>query len=308
MSGSLLEFLVQAGEERLDKYLVSCLPEFSRSRLQGLIRDNQVLVDGQVVTKTSHILNRGQKVVVSIPEPEPVGLIPEEIPLDIIYESDDLMIINKPAGMVVHPGAGHKTGTLVHAALAHAPELEGIGGELRPGVVHRLDKDTSGLILVAKNDRSHRWLQEQFRLRRVRKVYLALVDGTPPTPTGRIEAPIGRDPAHRRKMAVTTLQKGREAVTEYQTVETYAHHTLIEAHPLTGRTHQIRLHMAFLGCPIVADSLYGRRKPSLPLERHFLHATRLTIMLPGQMEEQTFTAPLPADLEKIIQQLRTHGG
>ncbi len=308
MSGSLLEFLVQAGEERLDKYLVTCLPEFSRSRLQGLIRDNQVLVDGQVVTKTSHILNRGQKVVVSIPEPEPVGLIPEEIPLDIIYESDDLMIINKPAGMVVHPGAGHKTGTLVHAALAHAPELEGIGGELRPGVVHRLDKDTSGLILVAKNDRSHRWLQEQFRLRRVRKVYLALVDGTPPTPTGRIEAPIGRDPAHRRKMAVTTLQKGREAVTEYQTVETYAHHTLIEAHPLTGRTHQIRLHMAFLGCPIVADSLYGRRKPSLPLERHFLHATRLTILLPGQMEEQTFTAPLPADLEKIIQQLRTHGG
>jgi len=308
VSGSLLEFLVQAGEERLDKYLVSCLPEFSRSRLQGLIRDNQVLVDGQVVTKTSHILNRGQKVVVSIPEPEPVGLIPEEIPLDIIYESDDLMIINKPAGMVVHPGAGHKTGTLVHAALAHAPELEGIGGELRPGVVHRLDKDTSGLILVAKNDRSHRWLQEQFRLRRVRKVYLALVDGTPPTPTGRIEAPIGRDPAHRRKMAVTTLQKGREAVTEYQTVETYAHHTLIEAHPLTGRTHQIRLHMAFLGCPIVADSLYGRRKPSLPLERHFLHAARLTILLPGQMEEQTFTAPLPADLEKIIQQLRTHGG
>jgi len=308
VSGSLLEFLVQAGEERLDKYLVTCLPEFSRSRLQGLIRDNQVLVDGQVVTKTSHILNRGQKVVVSIPEPEPVGLIPEEIPLDVIYESDDLMIINKPAGMVVHPGAGHKTGTLVHAALAHAPELEGIGGELRPGVVHRLDKDTSGLILVAKNDRSHRWLQEQFRLRRVRKVYLALVDGTPPTPTGRIEAPIGRDPAHRRKMAVTTLQKGREAVTEYQTVETYAHHTLIEAHPLTGRTHQIRLHMAFLGCPIVADSLYGRRKPSLPLERHFLHATRLTILLPGQMEEQTFTAPLPADLEKIIQQLRTHGG
>ncbi|HQJ03843.1 MAG TPA: RluA family pseudouridine synthase [Anaerolineaceae bacterium] len=308
MSGSLLEFLVQAGEERLDKYLVTCLPEFSRSRLQGLIRDNQVLVDGQVVTKTSHILNRGQKVVVTIPEPEPVGLIPEEIPLDVIFESDDLMIINKPAGMVVHPGAGHKTGTLVHAALAHAPELEGIGGELRPGVVHRLDKDTSGLILVAKNDRSHRWLQEQFRLRRVRKVYLALVDGTPPTPTGRIEAPIGRDPAHRRKMAVTTLQKGREAVTEYQTVETYAHHTLIEAHPLTGRTHQIRLHMAFLGCPIVADSLYGRRKPSLPLERHFLHAARLTILLPGQMEEQTFTAPLPADLEKIIQQLRTHGG
>ena len=251
MSGSLLEFLVQAGEERLDKYLVTCLPEFSRSRLQGLIRDNQVLVDGQVVTKTSHILNRGQKVVVSIPEPEPVGLIPEEITMDVIFESDDLMIINKPAGMVVHPGAGHKTGTLVHAALAHVPELEGIGGELRPGVVHRLDKDTSGLILVAKNDRSHRWLQEQFRLRRVRKVYLALVDGTPPTPTGRIEAPIGRDPAHRRKMAVTTLQKGREAVTEYQTVETYAHHTLIEAHPLTGRTHQIRLHMAFLGLSLI---------------------------------------------------------
>ncbi|TLN10111.1 RluA family pseudouridine synthase, partial [bacterium] len=188
--------------DRLDKFLVTQLPDFSRSRLQALIRDGLVSVDGKVVTKTGALLVAAQQVIIRIPATESTDLVPEDIPLDVVFENQDLMVINKPAGMVVHPAAGHATGTLVHAALAHAPELEGIGGERRPGIVHRLDKDTSGLILVAKNDRAHRWLQDQFRLRKVRKVYLALVDGFPPTPSGRIEASIGRDPEHRKKMAI----------------------------------------------------------------------------------------------------------
>ncbi len=306
MNESIETFQTTAVEaERLDKFLVTCLPDFSRSRLQALIRDGQVSVDGKVVTKTGALLVAGQRVDICIPATESTDLVPENIPLDVVFENQDLMVINKPAGMVVHPAAGHATGTLVHAALAHAPELEGIGGERRPGIVHRLDKETSGLILIAKNDRAHRWLQDQFRLRKVKKVYLALVDGLPPTPSGRIEAYIGRDPDHRKKMAIVSTQKGREAVTEYLTAETFPHHTLIEAHPFTGRTHQIRLHLAFLGCPIVGDTIYGHRKPTLDLQRHFLHAARLTIQLPGEDKTRTFQAPLPSELEAVLTDLRS---
>ena len=298
--------ITAADADRLDKFLVSQLPQFSRSRLQGLIRDGFVQVNAKTVTKTGTVLSPGQIVQIELPEIEPSGLIPEEIPLNVVFENQDLMVINKPAGMVVHPAAGHATGTLVHAALAHAPELEGIGGERRPGIVHRLDKDTSGLILVAKNERAHRWLQDQFRLRRVKKVYLALVDGFAPTPTGRIEAFIGRDPDHRKKMAIVSAQKGREAVTEYRVLETFANHSLIEAHPLTGRTHQIRLHLAFLGCPIVGDNIYGHRNSSLELQRHFLHAAQLTIQLPGETQPRTFEAELPPELADLLTSLRSH--
>jgi 23S rRNA pseudouridine1911/1915/1917 synthase len=286
--------------ERLDKFLVSKMPEYSRSRLQGLIRDGYVRVDGTPAGKAGVVIENGQQIEIQIPPVEASDLIPEEIPLDIVFENSDLMIVNKPAGMVVHPAAGHSSGTLVHAALAHAPELEGINGEQRPGVVHRLDKETSGLIVLAKNDRSLHWLQDQFRLRRVSKIYQALCDGVPPTPTGRIEAPIGRDPSHRQKMAIVPEDKGREAVTEYVTLKNYRKHTLIEAHPLTGRTHQIRLHMAFIHCPIVGDTLYGHRHPTLPIERHFLHAYRLTIQLPGEEKPRTFEAPLPAELAAVL--------
>ena len=171
-------------------------------------------------------------------------------------------------------------------------------------MVHRLDKETSGLIVMAKNDRTHRWLQDQFRLRKVKKIYLALVDGFLPTPQGRVEAPIGRDTKARKKMAVVALQKGREAVSEYFTLETFAAHTLVEVHPLTGRTHQIRLHMAFLNCPIVGDSIYGRKKSTVALNRHFLHAARLTIQFPGEVEPRTFEAPLPPELQKVLVDLR----
>ncbi len=306
MSEKIETFIITAANaDRLDKFLVSQLEEFSRSRLQALIRDGFVSVDDKVVTKTGTLLAANQKVEIHLPAPEPSDLIPEDIPLDIVFENQDVMVINKPAGMVVHPSAGHFTGTLVHAALAHSPELEGIGGERRPGIVHRLDKDTSGLILIAKNDAAHHWLQDQFRLRRVKKVYLALVDGFPPTPSGRIEAYIGRDPSHRKKMAIVSEQKGRSAVTDYFSVETFAHHTLIEAHPLTGRTHQIRLHFAFLGCPIVGDTIYGHRKPSVDLQRHFLHAARLTIQLPGEDQARTFEAALPPELTQLLADLRS---
>ncbi len=292
------------GEQRLDKFLVSCLPDFSRSRLQGLIKDGFVAVGGKTAGKTGQMVAVGVMVEIRVPPPEPSGLVPENIPLQIVFENSHLMVINKPAGMVVHPAAGHATGTLVQAALAHAPELEGIGGEVRPGVVHRLDKNTSGLILMAKDDYTHRWLQDQFRLRKVIKVYLALVDGHPPTPSGRIEAPIGRDPSHRKKMAISTPAKGRDAVSEYFTLETFPDHTFMEIHPLTGRTHQIRIHLAFLGCPIVADPIYGHQHASLPLERHFLHAARLTITLPGETKPRLFEAPLPPDLNQVLEDLR----
>jgi 23S rRNA pseudouridine1911/1915/1917 synthase len=261
-------------------------------------------VDGVVAAKAGLQLERPAEVTVHIPEAQPGRLEPEAIPLDIVFENRDLMVVNKPAGMVVHPAAGHASGTLVHAALAHAPEMEGIGGEARPGVVHRLDKDTSGLILLAKNDAAQRWLQEQFSSRKVEKAYLALVDGKPPTPSGRIEAPIGREPGDRKRMGVVPLQKGREAVTEYQTVESFQEHTLLEAHPITGRTHQIRLHLNFVGCPVAGDAVYGRRKPSIALRRQFLHAARLTIHLPGESQPRTFEAPLPEDLEAVLESLR----
>ncbi|MEA4906587.1 MAG: RluA family pseudouridine synthase [Anaerolineaceae bacterium] len=305
MSEDMIRLVYQGdGELRLDKYLADQLPEHSRSRLQNLIREGEVLVDGSVVTKSGFKLEQGVAVQIHIPPQEPSELVPEAIPLEIVFENQDILVVNKPAGMVVHPAAGHSTGTLVHAALSHAPDMEGISGEQRPGVVHRLDKDTSGLILLAKNDAAQRWLQNQFRSRQVKKVYLALVDGLPPTPSGRVETPIGRDPSHRKQMAVVPIKRGREAVTEYHTLESFPQHTLIEAHPVTGRTHQIRIHMAFLGCPIVGDRLYGRRSPTLPLDRQFLHAARLRVVLPGEKDPREFEAPLPADLQAVLDQLR----
>ncbi len=290
---------------RLDKFLVHCLPDFSRTRLQGLIKDGFVSVDGETAHKAGQMLQSDAVIQVNIPPPEPSVLEPEAIPLDIIFENEDMLVVNKPAGMVVHPAAGHSSGTLVHAALAHAPEMEGIGGEVRPGVVHRLDKNTSGLILLAKNDAAHHWLQDQFRTRQVTKVYLALVDGEPPTPTGRIDASIGRDPSLRKHMAVVGNHKGRQAVSEYRTIEKFSRHTLLEVHPITGRTHQIRLHLRFLGCPVAGDTVYGRQKATIPVERHFLHAYRLTIIIRGEQKPRTFEAPMPPELLGVIEYLRS---
>ena len=291
-------------EARLDHFLVEELPEFTRTRLQGLIAKEMVTVNGIIAKKNGVKLSQGALIILRIPATQKTELIPENILLDILFENDDVLVINKAAGMVVHPSAGHLTGTLVHAALAHAPEIEGISGEIRPGVVHRLDKDTSGIIIMAKNDKAMQWLQEQFMARSVKKSYFALVDGAPPTPTGRVEAPIGRDPAHRKKMAVLSPGKGREAISEYKTLESFPDHTLLEVSILTGRTHQIRLHCAFVGAPVVGDSLYGRRKQKVKVPRQFLHAARLTITLPNETEPRTFKAVLPDELESVLEELR----
>jgi 23S rRNA pseudouridine1911/1915/1917 synthase len=291
-------------KERLDHFLVDALPEYSRSRLQAIIKGGFVVINGNPIQKSGYILEPGSLVELRIPPPVPTELIGENIPLDIVFENDDLLVINKPAGMVVHPAAGHSTGTLVHAMLGYDPDIEGIGGEGRPGIVHRLDKQTSGLIVLAKNDKAMLWLQDQFRLRKVEKTYLALVDGKPPTPSGRVEAAIGRDASHRKKMAILPEGRGREAISEYKTLEVFSNHTLLEFHPLTGRTHQIRLHCAFLGSPIAGDEIYGKKKPSINIGRHFLHAKKLIITLPEENHKRTFEIPLPVELEEVLIKLR----
>ena len=284
--------------ERLDRFLAAHLPELSRSRIQALIADGLVHVNGQPA-RPSYKVAEDDVLSITLPDASPSPLTPERIALNVLYENDDLLVIDKPAGMVVHPAPGHSAGTLVNAVLAHAPDLSGVGGETRPGIVHRLDKETSGLIVVAKNDRAHRHLAAQLKARRMDKRYLALVDGAPPTESGTIDAPIGRDPRRPRHMAA--IASGRPAVTPFRTLERHAQHTLLECKPVTGRTHQIRVHLASIGCPVVSDRVYGRGTPSLPLDRHFLHAARLTFTLPSG-EERTFEAPLPPELESALRQ------
>ncbi len=305
MSERQLIFVFEEGKpQRLDKFLAARIPELSRSRVQALIEAGNVTVEGEVPHKAGFSLSPGDQVEVVIPPPEPSKLVPEAVPLEILFENDDVLVINKAAGMVVHPSAGHGSGTLVHAVLAHAPEIMGVGGEKRPGIVHRLDKDTSGTIILAKNDRAQRWLSDQFQDRQVGKNYLALVDGSPPTPNGRVEAPIGRDPSHRQRMAITPPHRGRDAISEYFTIESFDKHTLLKVHILTGRTHQIRLHMAFIECPVVGDTVYGRKQPSLPVKRQFLHAQGLSIIIPGEASPRTFEAPLPEELTKVLEALK----
>jgi 23S rRNA pseudouridine1911/1915/1917 synthase len=280
------------------------LPDLSRSRLQSLIRQGRVSLDGRVADKAGQPVRAGQAVELVIPPPIPSQLVPEPIPLNVVFENQDLLLVNKPAGMVVHPSPGHATGTLVHAALAHAPDLLGIGDQLRPGVVHRLDKGTSGLIVLAKHEAALRHLQRQFKSRQVQKVYLALVQGRPPSAGGRVQAPIGRHRTQRQRMAVVAAGRGREAETAFSTRESFAEFTLLEARPVTGRTHQVRLHLAHLGCPIAGDPLYGARRSRLALDRPFLHAWKLSFKLPGESQAREFEAELPPELEAVLRRLR----
>jgi 23S rRNA pseudouridine1911/1915/1917 synthase len=289
---------------RLDKFLAEHLERYSRSFIQKIISEGGVSLDGFPIYKKSEPVHPGAEVEIIIPPTEETTLIPEIIPLDILFENKDLIVVNKPAGMVVHPSLGHTKGTLVQAVLGYAPEIEGVGGVKRPGLVHRLDQDTSGVILLAKNDQTHQFLQEQFRSRVVEKIYLALVEGQPPSAQGRVEVAIGRDPKHRQQMAAVVERDGKEAISEFFTLEVFPDHTLLKVSILTGRTHQIRIHMAFLGCPVVGDLVYGRKKATLPVERQFLHAFRLSIQLPGEKNKRTFEAPLPADLATVLDSLR----
>jgi 23S rRNA pseudouridine1911/1915/1917 synthase len=302
MSERRVVLTLQRPGERLDRVLADELGELSRSQVQRLLRAGAITIDG-APARASQRLAGGEHVAVTIPPAEPTDLVPEEIPLDIRYEDDDLVVVNKPAGMVVHPAAGHSRGTLVNAILAHCPDLPGIGGERRPGVVHRLDKDTSGLVVVAKNEPALRYLQAQFKQRQVSKQYLALVEGRFPQREALIDAPVGRDPAARKRMAVIrpgTSDRSRPAQTRVKVVAYLGEHTLLECQPITGRTHQIRVHPAHSGHPIVGDKVYGRRRGRLAPERHFLHAARLTFARPADGQSLTVEAPLPEELERIV--------
>ena len=296
--------------KRLDVALAEGASNLSRSQIQRLVSQGNVIVDGIVSSKSSTMIRGSETVTIRVPPPLPTTVVSAEaIPLDIVYEDNDLIVVDKPSGMVVHPASGHRSGTLVNAVLAHDPKMTGVGGERRPGIVHRLDKDTSGLIVIAKNDFAHRFLQAQFKERTVEKSYLALVYGVPPSPKGRVETAIGRDKKFRKRMAVyhEKSSRARFAITRYSTLECFQEFTLLEIKPITGRTHQIRVHMSYLGCPIVGDSLYGSRrtvKESYGLERQFLHAARLQIAIPNG-GSRDFTSPLPLDLETVLIQSRS---
>jgi 23S rRNA pseudouridine1911/1915/1917 synthase len=290
--------LTADGDARLDKYVCALIPELSRTRVQKLIAAGNITVNGQPA-KPGHRLNIGDKIELNIPPTPPQELMPEAIPLKIIYEDDDLLVVDKPAGLTVHPAPGHPEHTLVNAILAHFPHLADIGDSLRPGVVHRLDKDTSGVMLVAKNSAAQADLARQFKSHSVTKAYLALVKGRLEPENGIIEADIGRDPRHRKRMAV--VAEGREARTEYRVIKYIGGYTLLEVRPQTGRTHQIRVHLAAIGFPVVGDKVYGVKSPHL--SRQFLHATRLGFKLPSTGKYIEFESALSPDLEQALEDI-----
>ncbi len=293
---------VMVAGERLDKYLAQTISDLSRAQVQRLIAAGRVTVNGESVNKASLRLEVGDEVMVRVPPPESTEVHPEAIPLSIVYEDDDLLVVDKPAGMVVHPAHGHRSGTLVNALLSRYPQLAEVGGAERAGIVHRLDKDTSGLILVAKNEAAQQELQRQFKHHAVEKVYLALVEGRLEPERGIIDAPIGRDKQQRKRMAV--VRSGRQASTAYRVIERFEDHTLVEVRPQTGRTHQIRVHFAFIGHPLVGDRVYGYRRQRLGLGRQFLHAQALSFRLPSSGEVVEFHSPLPDDLRQVLADLR----
>jgi 23S rRNA pseudouridine1911/1915/1917 synthase len=290
--------------KRLDAWLAQEMPEHSRARWQTLIEDKLVKVNGQTV-KRNFKLGAGDLVEWTIPEPIPSEVLPEDIPLDILYEDAHMIVINKPAGLVVHPAAGNEQGTLVNALLHHCSDLAGIGGEKRPGIVHRLDKDTSGVMVIAKTEAAMKSLAHQFKHRETEKEYLALVRGTPLDRRAKITAPIGRHPIHRKKMAVNE-RTGRHASSYYEILEIFECASLLRVRIETGRTHQIRVHMSHIRHPIIGDSLYGRSHKGEPqAARQMLHAEKLSLAHPDTQERMIFHAPIPDDMEELLTQLRS---
>jgi 23S rRNA pseudouridine1911/1915/1917 synthase len=294
-----VELVVSANEAklRLDQFLAKRLPEFSRSRLQQLVRDGFVRLNDST-SRPRQIVRGGDKIELTEPPLEKIETLPEPIPLEIIFEDEDLIVINKPVGLVVHPGAGHREHTLVNALLNHCPTLSGIGGKERPGIVHRLDRETSGCLVVAKNDATHRNLSRQFAARTVEKIYLALVTGKLPKTAGVIEEKIGRHPVHRKRMSATAL-RGRAAKTEYRVVRSSDRASLVECRPHSGRTHQIRVHLHHLRHPVLGDKVYAPRLAK-DFPRQMLHAWKLGFHHPRTEEWKSFEAPLPDDFAAAI--------
>lgn len=284
--------------KRIDVFLSEQNPEFSRSQIASFISRGLVSVNG-IPTKSSYRIKSGEIIEILIPPLPPTTLIAEDIPLSIIYEDADVLVIDKPAGMVVHPAAGNWSGTLANALLSHLPNIDGVGEAGRPGIVHRLDKETSGLMMVAKNTYAHRKLSRQIKDREITKVYLCLVRGNPKSDEGTISGEIGRDTHNRKRMAI--VESGRVAETSYKVMHTYSESSLVEAYPKTGRTHQIRVHFSSIGHPIIGDSLYGGTNKSL--KRQFLHSTRLGFWLPSNQQYVEFESNLPCDLKIFLDEL-----
>ncbi|GEA15048.1 pseudouridine synthase [Moorella sp. E308F] len=298
-----LEVTPEDRGKRLDSWLAGKLEGVSRSRVQQLLDAGKVAFSGGGRPKANYRLRGEEKIQVNLPEPVRLEVRPEPIPLDILYEDEDVIVVNKPQGMVVHPAPGNEHGTLVNALLYHCGDLSGINGVLRPGIVHRLDKDTSGILVAAKNDAAHLGLAAQVKAHSMKRVYLALVHGVVTEPRGRIEAPIGRHPVDRQRMAVTD-KNSREAITHYRVLEQFDRYTLLEARLETGRTHQIRVHMAFLGHPVVGDPKYGPRRCPFDLPGQLLHAGCLGFNHPVRGDYLEFTAPPPPIFLRVLENLR----
>ena len=298
----MTEFTADRDGERLDVFLARMDETLSRSRVQRLIADGHVMVDGKT-PKASQRLSEGATVAVEMPEPEATDILPEKIPLDILYEDEDVIVVNKARGMVVHPAAGVSRGTLVNALLAHCKDLSGINGALRPGIVHRLDKDTSGVMIAAKNDAAHRSLAEQIQQKTAKRVYWAILTGNIAEEEGVIYGAIGRNPKDRQKMAVVR-ENGKDATTKFRVLERFGTYTLVECRLMTGRTHQIRVHMAYIGHPVVGDPKYGAKKCPFSIEGQALHSKTLMFTHPRTGERMEFEAPLPEDMQMILDELR----
>ena len=295
----------QAGA-RLDAFLASALPELTRSAAQRLIAEGYVTVDGKAPAKSMKLAG-GEQVAVTLPEPEEAQALPEDIPLDVVYEDDDVIVINKPVGMVVHPAPGHSGGTLVNALLHHCGDsLSGIGGELRPGIVHRIDRDTSGLIIAAKNDFAHQALSLQLQDHSLCRTYEAVVIGNLREDRGTVDAPIGRCPSDRKKMAVVR-QGGKNAVTHWEVLERFPGYTYVRCRLETGRTHQIRVHMAYIGHPLYGDTVYGAKKPAPGMTGQCLHAVGLTFRHPRTGETVSLSCPLNGEFQAFLRKLRGNG-
>lgn len=286
---------------RADVALAQLL-EITRSNMQKLLEEGRA-VRGQKVIKSNYRVKAGEEILVNLPEPQPLDVQPEDIPLDIIYEDDDVVVVNKARGMVVHPAAGNYNGTLVNALLYHCKNLSGINGVIRPGIVHRLDKDTSGIMICAKNDSAHLSLSEQIQSKTAQRTYLAVVRGNVKNDSGIIETQIARDKNDRKKMAVVT-EGGRQAITEYEVAERFGKYTIVKCRLKTGRTHQIRVHMEYLGYPLVGDPKYSPMKTSFAINGQALHSLTLSFTHPRTGERLTFEAPLPEDMKKILTRLR----
>ena len=300
----LEEFQIETENgERIDKYLSNEMSGFSRSYIQKLMKDGHVYVNGKAV-KANYKLAYDDMITVEIPDLVEPDIVPENIPLDILYEDDDILIVNKPKGMVVHPAAGHYSGTLVNALMYHCGEsLSGINGVMRPGIVHRIDMDTTGSLLVCKNDQAHQKLAEQLKVHSIKRVYHAIVRGNLKEDSGTIDAPIGRHPVDRKKMSIN-YQNGREAVTHYQVLERFGDYTYISCRLETGRTHQIRVHMASIRHPLLGDNVYGPQKCPFKLQGQTLHAKILGITHPTTGEYMEFDAPLPEYFEDLLGRMR----